>query len=144
MVLEVVDTFRCVVVHFGDIPADCIARVVGHDHTILSERPSEVTPHAPQSKQISVHRLAHCLTKINSNKGSISSVVVYFTGKSLKKNCVSIERTAELYRKQGNMDITDFVVIDDMTRCDIFRVAQLRDSTRHSSAFSTILILTYL
>ena len=32
---------------FGDVPAECITRVVGHDETILYERPSEVAPHAP-------------------------------------------------------------------------------------------------
>ena len=35
------------VVHFGDNPADCVARVVGHDQTLLFERPSEVAPLAP-------------------------------------------------------------------------------------------------
>ena len=31
------------VVCFGDIPAECTARVVGHDQTVLNARPSEVT-----------------------------------------------------------------------------------------------------
>ena len=30
-----------------DIPAECIARVVGYDQPILYERPSEVSPQAP-------------------------------------------------------------------------------------------------
>ena len=30
------------VVHFGDIPADCMARVVGYDQPIFHERPSEL------------------------------------------------------------------------------------------------------
>ena len=34
-------------VHFGDIPAESVARVVGHDHMILQERPSEVTLNDP-------------------------------------------------------------------------------------------------
>ena len=38
--------FSYAVVYFGDIPAECIARVVGHDQTILYAIPSETTPHA--------------------------------------------------------------------------------------------------
>ena len=32
---------------FGDIPAEYIPRFVGHDQTLLCERPSEVTPNDP-------------------------------------------------------------------------------------------------
>ena len=39
MVLKFFHDFSCAVVHFGDIPAECIARVVGHDQTIMYERP---------------------------------------------------------------------------------------------------------
>ena len=38
--------------HFGDIPADCIARVVGHDATNLYDRPPEVAPHAQARQDI--------------------------------------------------------------------------------------------
>ena len=44
--LKFYQTLSYVVVHFGDFPAECIARVVGYDKTILCERPSEVTPQA--------------------------------------------------------------------------------------------------
>ena len=40
-------TFSDAAFHFRDVPAQCMARVVGHDQTILYERPSEVAPHAP-------------------------------------------------------------------------------------------------
>ena len=40
-------TFSYAVFHFGDILAECTARAVGHDQTILYERPSEVTPNDP-------------------------------------------------------------------------------------------------
>ena len=63
MGLQFYRTFSDAVVHFGDIPADCIARVVGHDQTILHERPLEA---AHQSKQMSVHRVADCVTKTNN------------------------------------------------------------------------------
>ena len=33
--------------HFGDVPAECVARDVGHDRKILYERPLQVAPHAP-------------------------------------------------------------------------------------------------
>ena len=39
--------FSCAVGRFEDVPAECIARVVGYDQTILNERPSQVAPHAP-------------------------------------------------------------------------------------------------
>ena len=45
--LKFYQTFSYAVVRFGDVPAECVARVVGHDDTILCERPSEVAPHAP-------------------------------------------------------------------------------------------------
>ena len=47
MGLIFLQTFSYAVVHFGDIPAECIASVVGHDQTILYERPLEVESHAP-------------------------------------------------------------------------------------------------
>ena len=47
MGLKFTQTFSCAVFNFGDIPAECTARVVGHDQTILYERPSEVAPTAP-------------------------------------------------------------------------------------------------
>ena len=40
-------TYSIMLVHFGDIPTECIARVVGHEQTILHEGPSDVAPHAP-------------------------------------------------------------------------------------------------
>ena len=46
MGLKFYQTFSCAVVHLGDIPSECIARVVGHDRSIIKERPSEVAPSA--------------------------------------------------------------------------------------------------
>ena len=43
MGLKFFQTFSYAVVHFGVVVAQCIARVVAHDQTILHERPSEVT-----------------------------------------------------------------------------------------------------
>ena len=34
----------------GDVPPECIANVVGHDETMLYERPSEAAPHATAIK----------------------------------------------------------------------------------------------
>ena len=47
MCLKFNQTFSCAVVQFGDIPAEGNARVVGHDQTILYQRPSDVAPSAP-------------------------------------------------------------------------------------------------
>ena len=35
MGLKIFESYSFIVVHFGDSPAECIARVVGHDQTIL-------------------------------------------------------------------------------------------------------------
>ena len=50
--LQFYQTFSCAVVDFGDIPAEGIARVVGHDQTILYERPSEFTQNRPSNASI--------------------------------------------------------------------------------------------
>ena len=47
MGLKLYQTFSYAVAHFADIPADCISRVVGHDRTILYERPPTSAPHVP-------------------------------------------------------------------------------------------------
>ena len=39
---KIFETILYAVIHFGDVPAECVARVVRHDQTILYERPSEV------------------------------------------------------------------------------------------------------
>ena len=46
MGLKLYQTFSSAVVHVGGVPAECNAKVVGHDYTILYERP-EVAPHTP-------------------------------------------------------------------------------------------------
>ena len=53
----------CTIVHFGDIPAECIVRVVGHDETIFFERPSQVAPRAPALQKYFRHRVTGCLTQ---------------------------------------------------------------------------------
>ena len=80
-----------------------------------------------QSNQISLHRVTECLTQINNKRGSISSRIVLIplskrlTEKNLKQNYFSNQdngtdlgaRTAELYSKQGNTDVTELVDIDE-------------------------------
>ena len=83
----------------------------------------------PPSKQISVHP-NDCLAKINNRKGSVSSGVVLISFCNQKKECANNEasfsikkkgvevdeRTAELHSKKGNTDISELVVIDEMTQ----------------------------
>ena len=77
MGLQFFQTFSYAVVHFGYIPAECIARVVGDDQTILYERPLEVAPLTHwQLEYISLHRATGCLTQINNKTYSISSGIV--------------------------------------------------------------------
>ena len=65
MSLTFLQTFSHPVVPFGDMPAECIARVVGK-----SNRTHQ------QSKQISLHRVTDCLTLINNKRCSISLGIV--------------------------------------------------------------------
>ena len=44
--LTLFQSLSVAVVHVGNIPAECIAKIVGHGQTILCGRPSEVVPHA--------------------------------------------------------------------------------------------------
>ena len=109
------------VVHFGDIPAECSSRVLGHDQTVLSERPSEVVPHAPA---IQADVRASCdrwLAPDQQQKQvSISSGIVFISfykplrAKSLNTNHFSNKRKVrkcthapvELQCTQGNTDST--------------------------------------
>ena len=50
MGLKLDQQFSYALVHIGDIPTECVARVVGHAQTILHERPLEVAPHAPATQ----------------------------------------------------------------------------------------------
>ena len=43
MSLKFYQTFSYVVVPFGDIPVECLTKVVGHDQPVLFEKPFEVT-----------------------------------------------------------------------------------------------------
>ena len=71
MGLKFYQTFSYVVVHFGDVPTKCIARVVGYDQMILYERPSDAAPHA-QAMQADFRALGDRLTQINHKRESIS------------------------------------------------------------------------
>ena len=46
MGLHLHEKISYIVVPVGHVPAECIARVVGHDQTILYERPLQVAPYA--------------------------------------------------------------------------------------------------
>ena len=87
MCLKFYHTFSFAVVHFGDVPAECIERVVGHDRTILYERPSEVAPHERAIQE-----------DFGASGGRLPGsriVLIPFdkllTEKSLKKNCFSVK-----------------------------------------------------
>ena len=93
MGLNLYQTFIYAVVHFGDVPAECVARVVGHDQTILLERPLEVAPHAPAIQA----DFSESGDRLLNRKG-ISSVIVsipfykLFTEKSLKKSLLQYQK----------------------------------------------------
>ena len=109
-------TSSCVVVHFGDIPAENIARVVDRTHQ--------------QSKKMSVRGVADCLTKIISRRRlDFIRTCIRFNVQSPNKDELTkellqyqeagTEVTAELCSKQGNTHITEVVVIDEMAQCEV-------------------------
>ena len=63
-------------VHFGDVRAECIARVVGHIKRSCTKDHQKLHRTLRQSKQISVHRETACVTKFRNRTGLISSGVV--------------------------------------------------------------------
>ena len=111
-------TFSYAVVHFGDIPATCVAIFVP---SCTKDHQKSHRTHW-QSKQISVHLVTDCLTQMNNKRGSISSGIVSipFCNRltEKRKNTELTERTAELYSKQGNADIPELVIIDETTQCE--------------------------
>ena len=86
MGLQVDQTVSCVVVHFGDVPAERISRVVGHDQTRLCERPSEVTLNAPAIQDF------RALGARRLDQGQQQRLVLIRTKKSLQKRCLSIKK----------------------------------------------------
>ena len=92
-------TFCDAVVYFGDVPAECIAGLVGHDQTILYKRPF--------TGRIALHR--HIKEHVRASGGllpdsdlhpkdsSLSEIVLvpsdkHFAEESLKKNCFSVKQ----------------------------------------------------
>ena len=77
--------------------------------------------------------MTECLTQINNKRDSISSGIVLISfckplaEKSWKKELPQYQqmgtevdaRTVELYSKQGNTDIKEHLIIDEMTQCEI-------------------------
>ena len=86
-----------------------------------------------QFKKISRYRVTGCVTQAKTKGGSISTGIVLipflevFEEKSLKQNCLSIKykvrevntSTAELYIEQGNTDLSDLMVINEMIQCKV-------------------------
>ena len=99
--------FSYVVVQFGDVPAVCIARIVGHDQAILHERPSEVAPHAPAMQ--ADFRVSSILQV--SHTDELETELLQYQIQATKKG----KHTAELYCKQGSTDITELVGINETT-----------------------------
>ena len=79
--------FSCAVVHCGDVPAECIARVVGHDKKDLCERPLQdfrasgerpvASPRA-ETKEARVNSIIHAPyqqrgTEVNTRRAELYS-----------------------------------------------------------------------
>ena len=94
MDLNFFETFSSALVLFRDVPAECIARVVGNA-LVRKDHHKSHRAHWHFNK-ISRHRVAGCLTLTRNKKDSISSGVLipfykHFTEKSLKKICFSVK-----------------------------------------------------
>ena len=119
MGLKLVQTFSVALVHKGDIPAECIARVVGHDQTILFESPSELSndPAIQADVRASGGRLLdpdQHRKRLRLNMNCANSISPAFHEDEPEKELLQYqiqgtevdERTAELHSKQGNTDVT--------------------------------------
>ena len=126
MGLKCHQTFGCAVLHFGDIPAQCFASVVGHDKTILYERFSKVAPSAPaiqadrasgdrlldqdqQQKRLDIIESFVNFFMQSPNKDELTKELLQYQQEGTEVD----ERTAELYSTFGN---TDIMIIDEMTQ----------------------------
>ena len=89
--------------NFGAVPAESIARVVGHDQTILCGRPPEVAPHALAIQADFRASGDRSLAQINNKRGPISSGI---ERKEFEKQLLQCQekgaeedaRTAELWK----------------------------------------------
>ena len=122
MGLTYFQSFSYVVFHFGDIPAECIiARVVGYDQTILHERRSEVAPHTlarQEDFRASGGRLHDPDHKHLTEKSLKKIYLLQYQEKGSEVNA----RTAEWHSAQGNADLSDLMVIDDLVQCKACKI----------------------
>ena len=133
MSLKSFHTVSYVVVHFGDIPAECIARVVAHDQTFLREIPSEVgrTERTCNPSRFPCIGWPIAGPRSTAEKARSHRELCQFrfavSKFGLTENCSSVntkgtevdKRTSKLYSKQGNIDITEPMTFDEMTQCDM-------------------------
>ena len=123
MGLQFYQSFSHAVVHFGDIPKNCTARVEGHDQTILHERPSEVTLNDP-AIQANVRASGDRLVDKDQQQKRLDLI----------RNCVTSILQAPSQKRgkwthaqrsctvtQGHTDITKLIVADDTTLCEKYR-----------------------
>ena len=96
MCLKFYQTSSYLVVHVENIPAACIARVVGHDETILHERPSEVAPYTAALQadvRASGDRLHQQQTRLDLIRSCVNSILQARYRKGLENTtAVSKER----------------------------------------------------
>ena len=141
MGLKFFQTFICVAVHVGDVPAECIARVVGHDQAILYERPPEVAPRAPAIQE-AVRASGNRLHDPDQQQKRLDLIKKYFNffvqaphRKELEEELFRYQerkymevnsRTAKLYSEQGNANISEHMVIDEMIQCKVCQKTQCK------------------
>ena len=116
----------------GDIRAECIARVVGHEQTVSDELPLVVAlaiqaidadfcasgdqllqKNNIRKKfdliQFCVNFVLHCPNQDEPTKGPLQYQ---------EKGTEVVAHTAELQSKEGNTDISEPVVIDETAQCE--------------------------
>ena len=77
-----------------------------------------------QSLQMSVHRVADCFTKLNIiERLDLIRRCVNFKQKNfnIKEEGTEVDERTDLYSNQGNSDVTEFLVIDEMTQSTCFK-----------------------
>ena len=133
MGLKIVPTFSYAVVHFGSIPAECMATVVGHGQTISCERPSDATLNDPAIQADVRASGTRLLDKDQEQKwldlirSCVSFIFQSPTKHELTKEPFQCqekgeevdERTEERHREQGHTGITEVGVVDEVTQCEV-------------------------
>ena len=130
MDLKFYQTYRYAVVRLGNIPAECI-----EEETILRTGTLRIFPGErllhPDQKPKTLDLIRNFVDSILQapNRKELEENLLQCQSKDTEVN----ERTAELYSKQRNTDITELVVIHETTQCETCKRKVMLHMWNHSA-----------